>query len=64
MQYRVIYWYSSGFNDLFWSVMGAILFGLLFADFIWIYYKFGKKDSEPAPSPKKAYNQKKIREHT
>jgi hypothetical protein len=64
MQYRVIYWNSSGFNDLFWGIIGAILFGLLFADFIWIYYKFSKKDSEPAPSPKKAYNQKKILEHT
>ena len=64
MQYRVIAWNWSGNYDLFWAVIGAILFGLLFADFIWIYYKFIKKESESAPQKKTAYNQRKILEHT
>ncbi|NTV46736.1 MAG: hypothetical protein HGB11_09540 [Chlorobiales bacterium] len=64
MQYQVIDWNSSGNYDLFWVIIGAILFGLLFADFIWIYYKFSKKDSESAPQKKPAYNQRKILEHT
>ena len=64
MQYQVIDWNSSGNYDLFWVIIGAILFGLLFADFIWIYYKFSKKDSESAPQKKAACNQRKILEHT
>ena len=64
MQYRVIDWNSPGNYDLFWFIIGAILFGLLFADFIWIYYKFSKKDFESAPQKKTAYNQRKILEHT
>ena len=64
MQYRVIDWNSPGNYDLFWVIIGAILFGLLFADFIWIYYKFSKKDSESAPQKKTVYNQRKILEHT
>ena len=68
MQYRVIDWNSPGNYDLFWVIIGAILFGLLFADFIWIYYKFSKRGSESAPesAPQKgtAYNQRKILEHT
>jgi hypothetical protein len=64
MQYRVIDWNSSGNYDLFWVIIGAILFGLLFADFIWIYYKFSKKDSESAPKKRTAYNHRKILEHT
>jgi len=64
MQYRAIAWNSSGSYDLFWGIIGAVLFGLLFADFIWIYYQLNKKDSESAPPPKKAYTQKKILEHT
>jgi hypothetical protein len=64
MQYQVIDWNSPGNYDLFWVIIGAILFGLLFADFIWIYYKINKKDSESAPQKKTAYNQRKILEHT
>jgi hypothetical protein len=64
MQYRVIDWNSPGNYDLFWVIIGAILFGLLFADFIWIYYKFSKKGSESAPQKGTAYNQEKILEHT
>jgi hypothetical protein len=64
MQYRVIDWNSPGNYDLFWVIIGAILFGLLFADFIWIYYKFSKKDSESAPQKKTAYNHREILEHT
>lgn len=64
MQYRVIDWNSPGHYDLFWVIIGVILFGLLFADFIWIYYKINKKDSESAPQKKTAYNQRKILEHT
>ena len=64
MQYRVIDWNSPGNYDLFWVIIGAILFRLLFADFIWIYYKFSKKDSESAPQKKTAYTQRKILEHT
>jgi len=64
MQYRVIDWNSPGNYDLFWVIIGAILFGLLFAEFIWIYYKFSKKGSEPAPQKRPAYNQEKILEHT
>ena len=64
MQYQVIDWNSPGNYDLFWVIIGAILFGLLFADFIWIYYKFSKKDFESAPQKKTAYNQRKILEHT
>ena len=63
MQYRVIDWNSPGNYDLFWVIIGAILFGLLFADFIWIYYKFSKKGSESAPQKGTAYNQRKILEH-
>jgi hypothetical protein len=50
--------------DPFWVIIGAILFGLLFADYIWIYYKFRKKDSESAPQKKTPYNHRKILEHT
>ena len=64
MQYRVIDWNSPGNYDLFWVIIGAILFGLLFADFIWIYYKFSKKGSESAPQKRPVYNQEKIPEHT
>jgi hypothetical protein len=64
MQYRVIDWNSPGNYDLFWVITGAILFGLLFADFIWIYYKFSKRGSESAPQKRPAYNQEKILEHT
>jgi hypothetical protein len=64
MQYRVIDWNSPGNYDLFWVIIGAILFGLLFADFIWIYYKFSKKGSESTPQKGTAYNQRKILEHT
>ena len=64
MQYRASDWILSGNYDLFWVIIGAILFGLLFADFIWIYYKFSKKDSESAPQKKTAYNHRKILEHT
>jgi len=64
MQYQVIDWNSPGNYDLFWVIIGAILFGLLFADFIWIYYKFSKKGSESAPQKKTAYNQRKVLEHT
>jgi len=64
MQYRIIDWNSAGNYDLFWVIIGAILFGLLFADFIWIYCKTSKKDSESAPQKKTAYNQRKIPEHT
>jgi hypothetical protein len=53
MQYRVIDWNSPGSYDLFWGIIGAVLFGLLFADFIWIYYKLNRKDSESAPPPNK-----------
>jgi len=64
MQHRVIDWTSPGNYDLFWVVVGAILFGLLFAEFVWIYYKFSKKGSD-APSPKRApYSQRKALEHT
>jgi cytochrome bd-type quinol oxidase subunit 2 len=63
MQYRNIDWNSPGNYDLFWVIIGAILFGLLLADFIWIYYKFSKKDSEPAPQNKTAYNQRRILGH-
>jgi hypothetical protein len=63
MHYRVIDWNSSGNYDLFWVIIGAILFGLLFADFIWIYYKFSKKGSEEAPPKRTGYDQRKILEH-
>jgi hypothetical protein len=63
MQYQNINWNSPGNYDLFWVIIGAILFGLLLADFIWIYYKFSKKDSEWAPHNKAAYNQRKILGH-
>jgi hypothetical protein len=64
MQYRVIDWNSPGNYDLFWVIIGAILFGLLFADFIWIYYKFSKKSSESASQKRAAYSHSKILEHT
>jgi len=64
MQYRVIDWSYAGNYDLFWVVVGAILFGLLLADFIWIYYKFTKRDSEPATRKGSAYNQRKVLEHS
>jgi H+/Cl- antiporter ClcA len=64
MQYRASYWILPDNYDLFWVIIGAILFGLLFADYIWIYYKFRKKDSESAPQKKRAYNHRKILEHT
>jgi flagellar basal body-associated protein FliL len=63
MQYQNINWNSPGNYDLFWVIIGVILFGLLLADFIWIYYKFSKKDSESAPHNKTAYNQRKILGH-
>jgi H+/Cl- antiporter ClcA len=64
MQYQASFWILSGNYNLFWVIIGTILFGLLFADFIWIYYKFSKKDSESAPQKKTAYNHREILEHT
>jgi len=64
MQYRVIDWNSPGNYDLFWVIIGAILFGLLFADFIWIYIKFSKRGRESAPQKRPAHNLEKILEHT
>jgi hypothetical protein len=64
MQYRVIDWNSPGNYDLFWVIIGAVLFGLLFADFIWIYFKFSKKGSESPPQKRTAYSHRKILEHT
>ena len=63
MQYRVIDWNTPGNYDLFWVIVGVVLFGLLLAEFIWIYYKFSKKDSEEAPQKKTAYNQRNFLEH-
>jgi len=63
MQYRVIDWNTPGNYDLFWVIVGVVLFGLLLADFIWIYYKFSKKGSEEAPQKKTAYNQRNFLEH-
>ena len=64
MNNPVIDWNSPGNYDLFWVVIGAILFGLLFADFIWIYYKFSKQDSKSAPRKSTGFNQRKILHHT
>jgi len=64
MNYQAIDWTSPGNYDLFWVIVGAILFGLLFADFIWIYYKFSKKDTQSAPRKRTAFQQTKILEHT
>ena len=64
MQYRASGWILSGNYDPFWVIIGAILFGLLFAYYIWIYYKFSRKDSESAPQKETAYNHRKILEHT
>ncbi len=64
MNYPAIDWTSPGNYDLFWVIVGAILFGILFADFIWIYYRFSKKDSPSAPRKRTAFNQRKILRHT
>jgi hypothetical protein len=64
MNSQMIDWTSPGNYDLLWVVIGAILFGLLFADFIWIYYKFSKKESKSAPQKRTAFHQQKILEHT
>jgi H+/Cl- antiporter ClcA len=64
MQYRASGWILSNNYDLFWVIIGAILFGLLFAYYIWMYYKFSRKDSESAPQKRIAYNHRKILEHT
>ena len=60
MQYRASGWILSNNYDLFWVIIGAILFGLLFAYYIWMYYKFSRKDSESAPQKRIAYNHRKI----
>ncbi len=60
MEYQILDWTSPGNYDLFWVIVGAILFGLLLADFIWIYHKFSKKDSKSVPQNKTAHKQKKI----
>jgi hypothetical protein len=64
MNYPAIDWTSPGNYDLFWVIVGATLFGLLFADFIWIYYKFSKKDSPSAPRKRAAFNPRKILHRT
>jgi len=64
MNYPAIDWNYPGNYDLFWVVIGAVLFGLLFADFIWIYYKFSKKDSQSASQKRTAFHQRKILHHT
>ena len=63
MSGQLIDWNSAGNYDLFWVVVGGILFGLLFADFIWIYLKFSRKDTDSAPQKKTAYNQRNFLEH-
>jgi hypothetical protein len=64
MNYQAIDWTSPGNYDLFWVVVGAVLFGLLFADFIWIYYKYSKKDTQSAPPKRTSFNQRKILGHS
>ena len=64
MNYPVIDWNSPGNYDVFWVVIGAILFGLLFVDFIWIYYKFRKKGSPSTPQKRTGFHQRKILNHT
>jgi H+/Cl- antiporter ClcA len=64
MHYRASLWILQDNYDPFWVIIGAILFGLLFGYYIWIYYKFSRKDSESAPQKKLAYNHKKVLEHT
>lgn len=63
MNYPLIDWSSPGNYDPFWVIIGAILFGLLFADFIWIYYRFSKKSSKENPRKKTHYNQRNFLEH-
>ncbi len=64
MSGNLIDWNSAGNYDLFWVIVGAILFGLLFADFVWIYLKFSKKETDTAPQKRAAYSHPKIIEHT
>jgi len=64
MQYRASAWILSDNYDPFWVVIGAILFGLLIAYYIWIYYQFSRKDSESTPEKKRATNHSKILEHS
>ena len=64
MQYRANGWILPDNYDLFWVITGAILFGLLFGYYIWIYYKFSRRNSESAPQKKAAYDHRKVLEHT
>jgi len=59
MTNQLINWNFPGHYDLFWVIIGLVLFSMVFGYFVWIYLKFSKKRSDSIAQKTKAYDNKK-----
>ena len=60
----IIDWNSPGNYDPLWVGIGLMLFALLFADFVWIYFRHSKKEVNKVLKKINTYKNNKFWEYS